>query len=133
MKMVIEEINKTKTIGVCENDNGDDYLYHIGLNPKEDDLQKFFHDVKFVCMGGSVGRMEEFAQSVADELGKFVIFFAKIRDFTFFFLEASLEEEEEEEEEGSRGRKLFMDFLLFAWGNSQWCGWRIRVRLGFPR
>jgi len=65
-----------------KNLEGDDYLYHIGLNPKEDDLQKFFHDVKFVCMGGSVGRMEEFAQSVADELGKFVIFFAKIRTRT---------------------------------------------------
>ena len=49
---------------------GDDYLYHLGLNPAEDDLQRFFHDVKFVCMGGSVGRMEEFAQSVADELGE---------------------------------------------------------------
>ena len=60
-----------------KNLEGDDYLYHIGLNPKEDDLQKFFHDVKFVCMGGSVGRMEEFAQSVADELGKFVIFLQK--------------------------------------------------------
>jgi hypothetical protein len=49
---------------------GNDYLYHIGLNPAEDDLKRFFHDVKFVCMGGSVGRMEEFAQSVADELGE---------------------------------------------------------------
>ena len=27
---------------------GDDYLYHLGLNPAEDDLQRFFHDVK-VC------------------------------------------------------------------------------------
>jgi len=25
---------------------GDDYLYHLGLNPAEDDLQRFFHDVK---------------------------------------------------------------------------------------
>ena len=45
-------------------------MYHLGLNPAEDDLQRFFHDIKFVCMGGSVGRMEEFAQSVADELGE---------------------------------------------------------------
>ena len=30
---------------------GDDYLYHLGLNPAEDDLQRFFHDVKvcFLC------------------------------------------------------------------------------------
>ena len=49
---------------------GDDYLYHLGLNPKEDDLQRFFSDVRFVCMGGSVGRMEEFAQSCAKELGE---------------------------------------------------------------
>ena len=43
---------------------------HFPSRATRDDLQRFFHDVKFVCMGGSVGRMAEFAQTVADELGE---------------------------------------------------------------
>ena len=48
---------------------GDDYLYHLGLNPAQQDLRKLFGDVQFVCLGGSVNRMAEFADAVADELG----------------------------------------------------------------
>jgi uridine phosphorylase len=48
---------------------GDDYLYHIGLNPASDDLAATFGDVRFVCLGGSVPRMAEFAARVAHELG----------------------------------------------------------------
>ena len=49
---------------------GNDYLYHIGLNPSQQDLKTLFGDVRFVCLGGSVNRMAEFAETVADELGE---------------------------------------------------------------
>ena len=49
---------------------GNDYLYHIGLNPSQQDLKTLFGDVKFVCLGGSVNRMADFAERVADELGE---------------------------------------------------------------
>ena len=47
---------------------GDDYLYHVGLNPAVDDLRGAFGDVRFVCIGGSVPRMTQFADRTAREL-----------------------------------------------------------------
>ena len=47
---------------------GDDYLYHIGLNPAVDDLRGMFSDVRFVCIGGAVPRMEQFAHRVVQEI-----------------------------------------------------------------
>ncbi|XP_028390899.1 uridine phosphorylase 1-like [Dendronephthya gigantea] len=44
-----------------------DELYHIGLNTN-DDLKTIFSDVKFVCLGGSSGRMEKFAKLLQDRL-----------------------------------------------------------------
>lgn len=43
-----------------------DYLYHLGLS--SDDVKEGFGDVRFFCTGGSPGRMEAFANLVADEL-----------------------------------------------------------------
>ena len=45
-----------------------DVLYHFGLT-SEQDMQAMFGDVKFVCMGGSTGRMEQFAHLAVKELG----------------------------------------------------------------
>ncbi|XP_033121244.1 uridine phosphorylase 2-like, partial [Anneissia japonica] len=47
----------------------EDVLYHIGFTTK-DDLPKLFGDVKFVCMGGSAGRMHQFAKFMQMELNK---------------------------------------------------------------
>ena len=46
----------------------DDYLYHISLGKKINDLKKMFSDVKFVCMGGSPKRMLQFALYIKDVL-----------------------------------------------------------------
>lgn len=40
----------------------EDVLYHIALGNKSHDLKNMFHDVKFVCFGGSPNRMHSFAQ-----------------------------------------------------------------------
>ena len=45
-----------------------DTLYHLALGTDTHDLEAMFGDVKFVCMGGTVKRMKEFAEKVAKEL-----------------------------------------------------------------
>lgn len=45
-----------------------DVLYHLGLNT-DMDLQSMFHDVKYICMGGSPNRAVAFANKAAEELG----------------------------------------------------------------
>jgi len=44
-----------------------DYLYHLGLDTSMD-LKSVFKDVKYVCMGGSADRSENFAEKVAEQL-----------------------------------------------------------------
>jgi len=44
-----------------------DFLYHLGLNTSMD-LKTAFGDVKYVCMGGSPDRAEDFADKVAKQL-----------------------------------------------------------------
>lgn len=46
-----------------------DILYHIGLTNSDHDLEKMFGDVKFVCMGGTQKRMENFAHYIKEEIG----------------------------------------------------------------
>lgn len=46
-----------------------DVLYHIGLDSGVQDLEKIFGDVKFVCMGGTQSRMENFAHYIMKEIG----------------------------------------------------------------
>ncbi|XP_021374012.1 uridine phosphorylase 2-like [Mizuhopecten yessoensis] len=46
----------------------EDVLYHIALGDKSHDLKEMFSDVKFVCFGGSPGRMQKFAFQLVDEL-----------------------------------------------------------------
>ena len=45
-----------------------DTLYHLALDTKMD-LPGMFGDVKFVCMGGTDKRMEDFANLCAKEFG----------------------------------------------------------------
>lgn len=45
-----------------------DFLYHLGLDTSMD-LKGMFGDVKYVCMGGSPVRAEDFANKAAAELG----------------------------------------------------------------
>lgn len=39
----------------------EDHLYHLGIVRQDDNLEKRFGDVKFVCTGGSASRMEMIA------------------------------------------------------------------------
>jgi len=48
-----------------------DFLYHLGLTAAD---KKDFTDVKFLCMGGTPGRMENFAQRVSDEFSSAGLF-----------------------------------------------------------
>ncbi|KAJ2950015.1 hypothetical protein O0L34_g11352 [Tuta absoluta] len=46
-----------------------DILYHLALGSGSHDLVEMFGDVKFVCMGGTPKRMEEFAYHIMAEIG----------------------------------------------------------------
>ncbi|XP_075747959.1 uridine phosphorylase 1-like isoform X2 [Rhipicephalus microplus] len=46
-----------------------DHLYHLALSTDTHDLQHMFGDLKFVCMGGTPARMQEFAHFVKRRLG----------------------------------------------------------------
>ncbi|CAO1436563.1 unnamed protein product [Diamesa hyperborea] len=46
-----------------------DILYHLALGSGSHDLHEMFGDVKFVCMGGTPKRMENFAHFIMDEIG----------------------------------------------------------------
>ncbi|CAH1995055.1 unnamed protein product [Acanthoscelides obtectus] len=46
-----------------------DILYHLALGSESHDLVEMFGDVKFVCMGGTPKRMEDFAHYIMQEIG----------------------------------------------------------------
>jgi uridine phosphorylase len=46
-----------------------DVLYHLALSTDTHDLESMFGDVKFVCVGGTLKRMQSFAQYIGKELG----------------------------------------------------------------
>ncbi|XP_073980187.1 uridine phosphorylase 1 isoform X2 [Rhodnius prolixus] len=46
-----------------------DILYHLALGSGSHDLVEMFGDVKFVCMGGTPKRMQEFAHYIMGEIG----------------------------------------------------------------
>ncbi|CAH0553332.1 unnamed protein product [Brassicogethes aeneus] len=46
-----------------------DILYHLALGSESHDLVEMFGDVKFVCMGGTPKRMENFAHYIMKEIG----------------------------------------------------------------
>lgn len=46
-----------------------DILYHLALGSGSHDLVEMFGDIKFVCMGGTPKRMENFAHFIMDEIG----------------------------------------------------------------
>ncbi|XP_043194282.1 uridine phosphorylase 1-like isoform X3 [Amphibalanus amphitrite] len=46
-----------------------DILYHLALGSGSHDLEAMFGDVKYVCMGGTPRRMEQFARFLMDEIG----------------------------------------------------------------
>ncbi|KAL5010070.1 hypothetical protein ScPMuIL_012375 [Solemya velum] len=49
-------------------DMEEDVLYHLALSDKTHDLKDMFHDVKFVCFGGSTSRMKQLAEYMVDKL-----------------------------------------------------------------
>ncbi|XP_017078783.1 uridine phosphorylase 1 [Drosophila eugracilis] len=57
-----------------------DILYHLGLDTDTTDFPKVFGDVRFVCMGGTPGRMENFAYYVMQEIGLKINAATKLRD-----------------------------------------------------
>ncbi|XP_017782199.1 PREDICTED: uridine phosphorylase 1 isoform X2 [Nicrophorus vespilloides] len=46
-----------------------DILYHLALGSESHDLVEMFGDVKFVCMGGTPKRMQDFADYIMKEIG----------------------------------------------------------------
>ncbi|XP_014240518.1 uridine phosphorylase 1 isoform X2 [Cimex lectularius] len=46
-----------------------DILYHLALGSGSHDLVEMFGDIKFVCMGGTPKRMEQFAYYIMGEIG----------------------------------------------------------------
>ncbi|XP_075230608.1 uridine phosphorylase 1 isoform X2 [Lycorma delicatula] len=46
-----------------------DILYHLALGSGSHDLVEMFGDVKFVCMGGTPKRVEQFAYYIMEEIG----------------------------------------------------------------
>ncbi len=46
-----------------------DVLYHLALSTDTHDLESMFGDIKFVCVGGTLKRMQSFAQYIGKELG----------------------------------------------------------------
>uniref|UniRef100_A0A1B6DDL4 Nucleoside phosphorylase domain-containing protein n=1 Tax=Clastoptera arizonana TaxID=38151 RepID=A0A1B6DDL4_9HEMI len=46
-----------------------DILYHLALGSESHDLVGMFGDVKFICMGGTPKRMEQFAYYIMQEIG----------------------------------------------------------------
>ncbi|KAL6427660.1 hypothetical protein ACFW04_008847 [Cataglyphis niger] len=46
-----------------------DILYHLALGSGSHDLVEMFGDIKFVCMGGTPKRMENFANYIMKEIG----------------------------------------------------------------
>ncbi|EDV20885.1 uncharacterized protein TRIADDRAFT_31186 [Trichoplax adhaerens] len=58
-----------------------DKLYHIGF-ASSDNLKEDFGDVKFVCLGGSSGRMKRFSQMLCEELKVKFNSNISIEDFT---------------------------------------------------
>ena len=46
-----------------------DILYHLALGSGSHDLEEMFRDVRYVCMGGTPKRMEQFANYIMDEIG----------------------------------------------------------------
>ncbi|KAJ8972715.1 hypothetical protein NQ317_014749 [Molorchus minor] len=46
-----------------------DILYHLALGSGSHDLVEMFGDIKFVCMGGTPKRMENFAHFIMKEIG----------------------------------------------------------------
>ncbi|XP_017038454.1 uridine phosphorylase 1 [Drosophila kikkawai] len=57
-----------------------DTLYHLGLDTETTDFPKVFGDVRFVCMGGTKGRMEHFAYYVMQEIGLKINAATQLRD-----------------------------------------------------
>lgn len=53
---------------VCIDFAKEDILFHLELANKKDDLEHLFKDVKFVCMGGTVDRVENFAALIKSEI-----------------------------------------------------------------
>jgi uridine phosphorylase len=47
----------------------DDVFYHLGFSKLSDDLPGVFRNVKFVCTGGSAGRLKMYAEIFAQECG----------------------------------------------------------------
>lgn len=46
-----------------------DILYHLALGSESHDLVSMFGDIKFVCMGGTPKRVEQFAFYIMEEIG----------------------------------------------------------------
>ncbi|XP_046553112.1 uridine phosphorylase 1-like [Haliotis rubra] len=70
----MENANRDSQIGMqlpnrhLENMTNDN-LYHFAMSRTSHDLPALFRDVKFVCLGGSARRMENFAHYIGQELG----------------------------------------------------------------
>jgi len=61
----------------------EDILYHLALGSSSHDLYAMFGDVKFVCVGGTPKRMEEFAYFIMDQIDHKLPIGSKLLDISF--------------------------------------------------
>ncbi|EFO21489.1 uridine phosphorylase [Loa loa] len=47
----------------------DDHFHHLGITKSAIDIPKMYGDIKFICMGGSMGRIKNYAKIFAKEMG----------------------------------------------------------------
>jgi len=61
----------------------EDILYHLALGSSSHDLYAMFSDVKFVCVGGTPKRMEEFAYFIMDQIDHKLPIGSKLLDISY--------------------------------------------------
>ncbi|KAH7731745.1 CBN-UPP-1 protein [Aphelenchoides avenae] len=61
--------NPVRVFNVHLSEQADDVFYHFGISKAGDDLPGLFRNTKFVCTGGSGGRLKMYADIFAQECG----------------------------------------------------------------
>ncbi|KAM3722682.1 Uridine and thymidine phosphorylase [Dirofilaria immitis] len=62
----------TKMVNICNpmlEKQPDDHFHHLGITKSLTDIPQMYGDVKFICMGGSMTRLQNYAKTFAKEVG----------------------------------------------------------------
>ncbi|KAH8253184.1 hypothetical protein KR032_004040, partial [Drosophila birchii] len=79
-KEEVKESVMTSLLNPCLKCLKPDILYHLGMDTDTTDFPKVFGDVRFVCMGGTKGRMEHLAYYIMQEIGLKINAATQLRD-----------------------------------------------------